>query len=225
VLITLGDFHHQEGLSMEAGPKVIKILVLGDPGTGKTSIIKRFVYETYLKQHKTTIGIDFAIKTVKVKTGEETEEDVQLQLWDIAGQERFGAISRVYYKDAFGVLLVYDLLKPSTFDTVEKWKCEIDSKVALPNDKPIPVLLVGNKKDKDVGEVDPDFLNQFIQNHGFIGWEDCSAKTGDNVHDSVMRLANNIMTHPDIFAKQQKIRGIFTPGIDRNPDEGSGCCR
>jgi len=214
----------------EGSSKVIKIMVLGDPGVGKTSIIKRYVFNVFPEHHKTTIGVDFATAYVQAKNGER----VQIQLWDIAGQERFGSISRVYYKDSFGVLLVYDITKPKTFETVERWKSEIDSKISLPNGEPLPVLLLGNKKDKDVGDVDDSAMDDYVNDMGMIGWCDVSAYDGTNLkrsdrgagggeeEDAILVLVNNILEHEGIFEKQDKDRGTFIPGLTKGME--GGCC-
>jgi Ras-related protein Rab-32 len=68
-----------------------------------------------------------------------------LQLWDIAGQERFGNMTRVYYKEAVGAFVVFDVTRLSTFEAVQMWKSDLDNKVLLPNGKPIPAVLLANK--------------------------------------------------------------------------------
>lgn len=122
---------------------IFKILVLGEINTGKTSLIKRYVDRKFTRGYRVTLGADFNQKDFL-----ETElMRVRVQLWDIGGQERFGTFTRVYYKDAVAAIIVFDLERPKSLDTALKWKQDVDEKVTLPNGKPIPCILVGNKSD------------------------------------------------------------------------------
>eukprot|EP00163_Fabomonas_tropica_P016075 TRINITY_DN289_c0_g1_i2.p1 TRINITY_DN289_c0_g1~~TRINITY_DN289_c0_g1_i2.p1 ORF type:complete len:174 (+),score=40.71 TRINITY_DN289_c0_g1_i2:277-798(+) len=98
--------------------ELYKVLVVGDIGAGKTSIIKRYVHNMFSMHYKSTIGVDFALKVIQW----DPKTIVRLQLWDIAGQERFGNMTRVYYKEAVGAMVVFDITRQTTFDAVLKWK-------------------------------------------------------------------------------------------------------
>lgn len=93
------------------------------------------------------------------------------------GQERFGNMTRVYYKEAVGAFVVFDISRSSTFEAVLKWKSDLDGKVHLPNGSPIPAVLLANKCDqkKDGGQ-NPPQMDQFCKEHGFSGWFETSAK-------------------------------------------------
>jgi len=166
----------------------LKVLVLGDCNTGKTSLIKRCVYNVFATQYNSTVGVDFSLKKLNINGC-----DVRLQLWDIAGQDRFGSIARVYYKDAHGAMLVYDVTHKKTFDNVIKWKREVDEKVELEDGTNIPVLLLGNKCDLEASEVPTDPLEQFCTDHKFIGWMETSAKKDTNVQKAAETIVAAIL--------------------------------
>ena len=93
-----------------------KLVFLGDQGVGKTSIITRFMYDSFDTAYQATIGIDFLSKTMYLE-----DRTVRLQLWDTAGQERFHVITKAYYKGAHGIALVYDVTDRRTLDNIDYW--------------------------------------------------------------------------------------------------------
>ncbi|CAF0791332.1 unnamed protein product [Didymodactylos carnosus] len=117
-----------------------KILLIGDSGVGKTCIMFRFADNMYTETFTPTIGIDFKIKTVRVR-----DKTVKLQLWDTAGQEKFYNITRSYYRNADAILLVYDRTEAVTFQNIARWMRNIDENVSHPDD--VVRILVGNKSD------------------------------------------------------------------------------
>ncbi len=102
------------------------------------SIVKAVLNVTLINLQ---IGVDFALKVINW----DENTLIRLQLWDIAGQERFGNMTRVYYKEAVGAFLVFDVNRPQTFDALLKWKQDLDTKVCLPDGSSIPCLLLANK--------------------------------------------------------------------------------
>ncbi|XP_050407072.1 ras-related protein Rab-32B [Patella vulgata] len=169
-----------------------KILVIGEFGVGKTSIIRRYTEGTFFPNYKLTIGVDFALKSVEW----DQNTKVNLQLWDIAGHERFGHMTRVYYKYAIAAIIVFDLSRPATFDSVLKWFNDINSKVMLGNEQPVPVMLIANKCDIEDVEIQKDVLNKFCEEHNFIAWFSTSAKNNTNIDDAMKFLITHILSLP-----------------------------
>uniref|UniRef100_A0A8C2WW66 Ras-related protein Rab n=1 Tax=Cyclopterus lumpus TaxID=8103 RepID=A0A8C2WW66_CYCLU len=155
---------------------LFKVLVIGDLGVGKTSIIKRYVHQIFSQHYRATIGVDFALKVLQWNN----DTVIRLQLWDIAGQERYGNMTRVYYREAVGALVVFDVTRASTFDAVLKWKDDLDSKVTLNHGRPVPAVLLANKCDQ-LAPQQPK-LDSFCRENGFVGWFETSAKVREGRH-------------------------------------------
>ncbi|KAF9922092.1 rab32, member RAS oncoprotein [Linnemannia zychae] len=198
-----------------------KILVIGDLGTGKTSIIKRYVHNIFSTNYKSTIGVDFALKVIQWSP----DTVIRMQLWDIAGQEKFSGLTRVYYKEAVAAFVVYDITRPKTFEAVPKWKADLDTKVALPDGQPIPVVLLANKmdlQDETSVRLDPEEMEKFCEENGFLKWFGTSAKDNSNIDDAARYLLDEIMNREAEHANQQ------TNDSDRiqldQPRPKEGCC-
>ena len=168
-----------------------KILVIGEVGTGKTSFIKRYIHGVFSQHYRATIGVDFALKILN--WGEDIV--IRLQLWDIAGQERYGNMTRVYYKEAVGAFVVYDVSRKESFNAVTKWKRDLDSKVLNPVDgKSIPCVLLANKTDL-IHKSGEEFkhLDEFCTDNEFIGWFPISAKENVKIKEAAEFLIKHIL--------------------------------
>jgi small GTP-binding protein len=157
-----------------------KIVVVGEAGVGKSSIVERLVQGTFREDGTSTCGADFCTYVCPVDS-----ETVRLQIWDTAGQERFKSISRSYFRNAVGAILVYDLTSIPTFDHLSGWLNDLLS-IALPN---AYILLVGNKADLDKErEVGAQMVREFANRHHLESLE-TSALTGKGVKEAFARLA------------------------------------
>ncbi|XP_021845632.1 ras-related protein Rab2BV [Spinacia oleracea] len=132
---------------------LFKIVLIGDSGVGKSNILSRFTRNEFCLESKSTIGVEFATRTLQVEG-----KVVKAQIWDTAGQERYRAITSAYYRGAVGALLVYDLTKKQSFDNVNRWLHELRDHA----DSNIVIMLVGNKSDlrhlRGVTEQEGQFL-------------------------------------------------------------------
>ncbi|XP_017066224.1 serine/arginine repetitive matrix protein 1 isoform X1 [Drosophila eugracilis] len=175
-----------------------KILVIGELGTGKTSFIKRYVHQFFSQNYRATIGVDFALKVLQW----DANTIVRLQLWDIAGQERFGNMTRVYYKEAVAAFIVFDVTRSKTFDCVSKWKEDLDSKVQLPDGSPIPCILLANKCDQEKQGIitQPEKMDEYVRENGFAGWFETSAKENINIDEAARALVNKILINDKLIS-------------------------
>ncbi|XP_077992528.1 ras-related protein Rab-32B-like [Glandiceps talaboti] len=175
--------------------------------------------------YKLTIGVDFALKSIN--WNENTK--VNLQLWDIAGHERFGHMTRVYYKYAIAAIIVFDLSRPATFDSVLKWYNDVNQKVMLANGQPVPVLLLANKCDLEDVMVDDQSLDAFCRENKFVGWFATSAKEDKNINEAMVFLVQNVLHLTTEGTRQEEC--IMLPSNaypdEQDPEDSerkSSCC-
>lgn len=190
-----------------------KICVLGSSGVGKTSIIKSLLGNEFEEEGQPTIGVDFKSHNILVDA-----ETVSLQIWDTAGQERFRSISKGYFRNAYGGLLVFDVTSRQSFDDLNQWLNDLTT-LALPN---AVVVLIGNKTDLNEQRVIQQAeAEEFATRYG-LTYIESSAKTGDGVSDSFARLAGDILR----AVKAGTIKAAApkeTPQV-KVAEEKSGCC-
>jgi Ras-related protein Rab-1A len=163
--------------------RLFKILIIGDSGVGKSSVLVRFSDNHFDESFIQTIGVDFKIKTMEING-----EMCKLQIWDTAGQERFRTITASYYRGAHGILLVYDITDECSFNNIGKWLQEIQ-RYAQPN---VIKLLVGNKIDNEEKRVIPFAKASHCASQFNMHFFETSAKTNANIDAIFLKLSQLI---------------------------------
>jgi Ras-related protein Rab-7A len=158
------------------GRQTLKLLLLGDAGVGKTSLLNQFVNREFTAQYKATIGSDFSSKQLDVDG-----KFVTLQIWDTAGQERFQSLGPTFYRGTDCCILVYDVTRPPSFESIAKWRTDFSTQLNLSNADDFPFLLLGNKSDLPSKAVQPSAAREYAEMNGGMLFFEVSAKTADNV--------------------------------------------
>lgn len=164
---------------MSAASWIFKLIVAGAGGVGKTALVQRFCTNTFVTDHKMTIGAAFSIKDITFDNG----VSIKLQIWDFAGEERFRFLLGDYCRGASGALCCFDVSDYETFRQLPQW-IEIIRKEAMN----IPILLVGTKYDLPNHQVSYEVAQQYAQDAGCIGAAFCSSKTAVNVEEAFMSI-------------------------------------
>lgn len=163
---------------------LVKILLIGDTGVGKSCLLLRFVDDTYTESYISTIGVDFKIKTVTIDG-----RVVKMQIWDTAGQERFRTITSSYYRGAHGIIVVYEVSDMTSFQNVKQWLQEIERYAS----EDVSIMLVGNQMDRPEKKVVHfDTAKEFADLRGYTLIE-ASAKTSENVEKTFLTFAEEIV--------------------------------
>lgn len=191
---------------------LFKLLLIGDSGVGKTCVLFRFSDDTFNTTFISTIGIDFKIKTVELQG-----KKIKLQIWDTAGQERFHTITTSYYRGANGILLVYDITNPKSFENISKWLRNINEHAS----EDVERMLIGNKCDMDDKRLISEERGKSVATENGIKFYETSAKDNINIEIAFITLAEDILNKQN---PNTDVRNDDVVPIDSKNNKTNSCC-
>ncbi|XP_010876457.1 ras-related protein Rab-7a isoform X2 [Esox lucius] len=185
---------------------LLKVIILGDSGVGKTSLMNQYVNKKFSNQYKATIGADFLTK----------------EIWDTAGQERFQSLGVAFYRGADCCVLVYDVTAPNTFKTLDSWRDEFLIQASPRDPDNFPFVVLGNKIDLENRQVTTKRAQAWCASKSNIPYFETSAKEAINVDQAFQTIARNALKQESEvetydFPDQIKLRD------DRPSTSSDGC--
>ncbi|CAN6896587.1 unnamed protein product [Brassica oleracea var. botrytis] len=196
---------------------LLKVIVLGDSGVGKTSLMNQYVSNKFSQQYKATIGADFVTKELQID-----DRLVTLQIWDTAGQERFQSLGVAFYRGADCCVLVYDVNYLKSFDSLDNWHEEFLKQASPRDPTAFPFILLGNKVDIDGGNsrvVSEKKAREWCAQKGNICYYETSAKEDYNVDESFLCITKLALAN-------ERDQDIYFQGIPESgsePEQRGGC--
>ncbi|GLT27547.1 hypothetical protein SLA2020_025340 [Shorea laevis] len=203
---------------------LFKIVIIGDSAVGKSNLLSRYARDEFNAHSKTTIGVEFQTQCLKIDG-----KEIKAQIWDTAGQERFRAVTSAYYRGAFGALLVYDISRRTTFDSVSRWLDELNSHC----DSTVARMLVGNKCDlENIREVTSEEGKSLAEAEGLFFIE-TSARDSTNVRTAfeivIREIYNNVsrkVLHSDSYKAELTLNRVSLANDDSSKQTQNtySCC-
>ena len=183
---------------------MVKVILIGDSGVGKTNIMSKFLKNQFMEESKATIGVEFGSKLFNHEG-----HKIKAQIWDTAGQEKYKAITGAYYKGSKGALVVYDITQKKTFENIEKWINDLKAA----GDPKITIILIGNKNDlDDKRQVSKDQGEEKARSFG-CAFLETSAYSGDNIDKAFNLMVKEIY---EKFSNDSTGEDELAPGSNGN---------
>lgn len=196
---------------------LLKVIILGDSGVGKTSLMQQFVNGKFSHQYKATIGADFLTKELTID-----DKSVTMQLCDTAGQERFQSLGVAFYRGADCCVLVYDVTNQKSFENISLWKDEFLIQANVKNPENFPFVIIGNKVDVDDSKkvISTKKAQQFANNLGNLPLFQTSAKEAVNIDQAFDVIARNALQQEE----NDEFNDEFNDAINIQLDSENNSC-
>ena len=217
--ITMNDTRFPtNSLSVDVNKDVLqfKVVLLGNVAVGKTSILSRFAENSYKKDYKCNVGVEFKVKSVLV----DQNTIADLKIWDTCGDEKYKGITMQYYRDADGILLVFDLTQRETFEKLPDWVKDIKETAAR---DPV-TMIVGNKLDIIDGRKVTNSEGMILAQKNEMEYIEVSAKTGSNVYLIFEKLAAQLVKKADKAENNPILSYKLMKKGDQYRETKTGCC-
>jgi len=209
----------------------LKIIVVGNSGTGKTSFVNKWIKDTFDETYKATIVSEFSYKIVDYK-----DKSYKIQLWDLAGMDQNICITKIFSKDSHGCIVVSDITDEKTLTECVKWKNTVDETTKFLDGTNIPSILIRNKVDlleNENNNDEEDKMKEFCEKNQFLRCFVTSAKTGTNIEEAMNFLISTIIdkmekittSGSNPFEKDRKSLVLqSSKHKDNNKENNQGCC-
>ena len=188
-----------------------KLIIIGDAGVGKSSILKRAVKNIFEESYQATIGFEFLLMHFQVN-----DLKIKFQIWDTCGQEMYRSLVQGFYHNTSLALLVYDINKKPTFESLDIWLKDLKQHT----EQDLPVFIVGNKNDLD-RNVTEEEAKEFKKVNNIVYFAECSAKRGYNVKEIFFEVAKYLYQIYKKFKVQDKVPMAKRLKLDNNENDES----